>query len=72
VRMLSDKLLDIQHDHHETILSTMHVHMDHDNCLEVLALKGPAGRVQKLANALLAAKGVKHGKLTLTSPGKDL
>lgn len=72
VRMLSDKLLDIQHDHHEIILSTMHVHMDHDNCLEVLALKGPSSHVHDLANALTATKGVKHGKLTITSPGKDL
>jgi CopG family nickel-responsive transcriptional regulator len=72
VRMLSDKLLDIQHDHHETILSTMHVHMDHDNCLEIMALKGPAKTVHTLANALIATKGVKHGKLTITSPGKGL
>jgi len=72
VRMLSDKLLDIQHDHHETILSTMHVHMDHDNCLEIMALKGPAETVHRLANALIATKGVKHGKLTITSPGKGL
>ncbi len=72
VRMLSDKLLDMQHDHHETILSTMHVHMDHDNCLEVLVLKGTSERVQNLSNALISTKGVKHGKLTITSPGKDL
>lgn len=72
VRMLSDKLLDLQHDHHESILSTMHVHMDHDNCLEVLILKGKASAVHHLANTLLSTKGVKHGKLTITSPGKDL
>ena len=72
VRMLSDKLLDMQHDHHETILSTMHVHMDHDNCLEVLVLRGTSERVRDLANALISTKGVKHGKLTITSPGKDL
>ena len=72
VRQLSEKLLDMQHDHHQTILSTMHVHMDHDNCLEVLVLKGKADAVHRLANALLSTKGVKHGKLTITSPGKDI
>jgi CopG family nickel-responsive transcriptional regulator len=65
-------LTDIQHDHHDVILSTLHVHLDHDNCLEVLAVRGKAGIVKKIADELIAAKGVKHGKLTVTTSGKDL
>lgn len=72
VRMLNEKLIDMQHDYHHNILSTLHVHLDHDNCLEVLVVKGKAERVQKLANALIATKGVKHGRLTITATGADL
>lgn len=72
VRMLSDKLLDLQHEFHEAILSTLHVHLDHDNCLEVLLIRGPAGRVSHIANALISTKGVKHGKLTVTATGGEL
>ena len=72
VRMLSDKLLDLQHEHHDAILSTLHVHLDHDNCLEVLLIRGKAKAVQDFANAIVSTKGVKHGKLTVTSTGDDL
>ena len=65
-------LTDIQHDHHEVIISTLHVHLDHHNCLEVLVVRGQAGTIKKIADELIAAKGVKHGKLTVTSSGKDL
>jgi CopG family nickel-responsive transcriptional regulator len=65
-------LTDIQHDHHEVIISTMHVHLDHHNCLEVLVVKGKAGVIKAIADELIAAKGVKHGKLTVTTTGKDL
>jgi len=65
-------LTDIQHDHHEVIISTLHVHLDHHNCLEVLVVRGKAGIIKKIADELIAAKGVKHGKLTVTSSGKDL
>ena len=65
-------LTDIQHDHHEVIVSTLHVHLDHRNCLEVLVVRGQAKTVKKIADELIAAKGVKHGKLTVTSTGKDL
>lgn len=65
-------LTDIQHDHHEVILSTLHVHLDHHNCLEVLAVRGRAATIKKIADALIGAKGVKHGKLTVTSSGHDL
>ena len=65
-------LTDIQHDHHEVIVSTLHVHLDHNNCLEVLVVRGQAATIKKIADELIAAKGVKHGKLTVTSSGKDL
>ena len=65
-------LTDIQHDHHDVIISTLHVHLDHDNCLEVLAVRGKAGTIKEIADELIAAKGVKHGKLTVTTSGKDL
>ena len=72
VRQLNDKLLDVQHDHHNAILSTLHVHLDHENCLEVLLIKGKAADVQRIANALISTKGVKHGRLTLSSSGENL
>ena len=65
-------LTDIQHDHHEVIISTLHVHLDHNNCLEVLVVRGKAATIKRIADELIAAKGVKHGKLTVTSSGKDL
>jgi CopG family nickel-responsive transcriptional regulator len=69
---LQDLLTDLQHDHREVIVSALHVHLDHDNCLEVLVVRGQAARIKRLADELTAAKGVKHGKLTITSTGKDL
>ena len=69
---LQASLTDIQHDHHNAILSTVHVHLDHHNCLEVLIVRGKANIIRKIADELIAAKGVKHGKLTVTSTGKDL
>ena len=72
VRMLNEKLTDIQHDFHHAILSTLHVHLDHDNCLEVLVVKGRAGDVRKVADVLISTKGVKHGRLTITTSGAEL
>ncbi len=71
-RHLQDHLTNIQHDHHHMILATMHVHLDHHNCLEIIAVRGQAGEIQAIADALIGAKGVKHGKLIITSTGKDL
>jgi len=65
-------LTDTQHDHHEVIIATLHVHLDHDNCLEILAVRGKAAIIKRIADELIAARGVKHGKLTVTSTGKDL
>jgi len=69
---LQDLLTDLQHEHRDVILSALHCHLDHDNCLEVLAVRGNAPAIKKLADELIAAKGVKHGKLTITTTGKDL
>ena len=66
-REVEKKLTEIQHHHHHTIISTTHVHVDHDNCLEVVLLKGAVKEVRTLASSLSIIKGVKHSKLTLTS-----
>jgi CopG family transcriptional regulator, nickel-responsive regulator len=72
VRLLNEKLTDLQHSHFHHILSTLHVHLDHDNCLEVLVVKGQAQAVKKIADALISTKGVKHGRLTISSTGVEL
>jgi CopG family nickel-responsive transcriptional regulator len=69
---VQETLTDIQHDHHDLIISTLHVHLDHHNCLEVLVVRGKASQIKRIADELIAAKGVKHGKLTVTTTGKDL
>jgi CopG family nickel-responsive transcriptional regulator len=71
-RELGDKLTDLQHKHHGLVLSSMHIHLDHDNCVEVIILKGISRNVKKLADLLIASKGVKHGTVNLTSTGKYL
>ena len=72
VRMLNEKLTDMQHEHHKSILSTLHVHLDHDNCLEVIVVKGKARNVRRIADGLISTKGVKHGYLALTTSGAEL
>jgi CopG family nickel-responsive transcriptional regulator len=66
--MLNDRLTAVQHEFHHAMLSTLHVHLDHDNCLEVVVVRGRAGDVRHIADALVSMKGVKHGRLTLTTP----
>jgi CopG family transcriptional regulator, nickel-responsive regulator len=72
VHELSEKLNDIQHHYHRIIVSTTHIHLDEHNCLEVLILRGKARDVQTIADKLLAIKNVRHGKLSVTSAGKNL
>lgn len=72
VRDLSDKLTEQQHAHHDQIVSALHVHLDAHNCLEVLVVKGKAGEVRRIADELIGVKGVKHGKLVMTTTGADL
>lgn len=69
VRMLQERLTEMQHEHHEEIISTLHVHLDHHHCLEVLVLRGQSGRIREIADRLIATKGVEHGRLTLTAAG---
>jgi CopG family nickel-responsive transcriptional regulator len=69
---LTDTLNHIQHNYHDQIISTVHVHLDEHNCMEVLIVKGKAGNVKEIADRLTTVKGVKHGKLTITTTGKEL
>lgn len=71
-RELSKKLTDLQHQHHRLILSAMHIHLDHDNCIEVIILRGMSQQVRQLGDLLIASKGVKHGTISLTSTGKNI
>jgi len=71
-RELTDTLTDIQHRHHAAVVSTMHIHLDGHNCLEVLVVRGRAGQIRGIADRLIGTKGVKHGKLTLTTTGRGL
>ncbi len=70
-RELSDTLTNIQHKHHASMISTMHVHLDSHNCLEVLVVKGKAREIKIMADRLIGTKGVIHGKLTTATLGKD-
>jgi CopG family nickel-responsive transcriptional regulator len=69
VRELGDALTELQHQHHAAILSTLHIHLDAHLCLEVLVLRGPAETVKRISDALTGMRGVKHGKLAVTSAG---
>lgn len=71
VHDLTEKLRALQHDHHKLILSTLHIHVDHDHCLEVLAVKGRGRDIRAMADSLISIKGVKHGKLTMTTTGAE-
>jgi CopG family nickel-responsive transcriptional regulator len=71
-RELVNKLMDIQHDFQGLVISTQHVHLDHHTCLEIIAVKGKARTVEKLANQLKAQKGVMHVALSMSTTGKSL
>ncbi|MGA7292221.1 MAG: nickel-responsive transcriptional regulator NikR [Terriglobales bacterium] len=67
-RLLPEKLADLQHESHAIVISTLHAHLDHKNCLEVVVLRGKSRDVQKLADRLISTKGVQHGRLVMSSP----
>lgn len=71
-RELQDTLTDLQHRHHPQIASSMHIHLDAHNCLEVLVVRGKGKDLKKIADRLIGTKGVKHGKLTLATTGKGI
>ena len=67
---LTERMTEIQHRQHDLVISVLHVHVSHDDCMEVLALKGRARELRSLADSLLSLKGVKHGKLFVTLPSE--
>jgi len=69
---LAKKLTEIQHHALDAVISTTHVHIDEENCLEFLAVRGEARAIERLAHRLIGLKGVKHGELTGTSTGKKI
>jgi CopG family nickel-responsive transcriptional regulator len=71
-RDLSNRLTHIQHEYHEMVISSQHIHLDHDNCLEIIVVKGGPKEVIELSNRLKATKGVKFGSLSAASTGKEL
>ena len=66
------KVTDTQHEFQEAIISTQHIHLDHHNCLEIVAARGKAEKVQKLADALRSIKGVRHTTLSMSSTGREI
>lgn len=66
-RDLAERLTSLQHDHHDLTVATMHAHLDHDNCLESVILKGPTATVRAFADTLMAERGVRHGQLNIVS-----
>jgi CopG family nickel-responsive transcriptional regulator len=66
------KVIDIQHEYQSLIISTQHIHLDHHNCLEIVAVQGRAEEVKGLAATLKSVKGVRHGSLNMASTGKDI
>lgn len=70
-RELMNKITDIQHDSQDLIISTQHIHLDHHNCLEIVAVKGRMKKVMKLADSLKAIKGVRHCALSMTGSAEE-
>ncbi len=66
-RNLTERITNLQHDHHGVVVSTLHVHLDHHNCLEVLILRGKSKVVRQLADLLVSIKGIQHGQLAVTA-----
>ena len=69
---LTDQMADIQHRRHGMVVSVLHVHISRDDCMEVIVLRGKASQVRELADSLISLKGVKHGKLFITVPGRQI
>jgi CopG family nickel-responsive transcriptional regulator len=71
-RKLVNTLLDIQHEFSACIISSQHIHIDHNNCLEILAVQGHPEKVQRLSNNLKPVKGVKHSTLSMSTTGRNI
>ena len=65
---ITEKLTELQHAHHELVVSTSHAHLDHDSCLEVLIVHGKSAKVEQFADLLIGLKGVQHGRLVMSVP----
>ncbi len=72
IRDLVNKVLDVQHDHHDCILSTQHIHLDHHNCFEIIVTKGKSKEIEELYLKLKSIKSVKHAGFLMATRGKDL
>ena len=72
MRELSESLIALQHDYHSSIISSIHIHIDEHNCMEVVIVRGKGSTVKEIADKLISTRGVKHGKLTMTTTGKNL
>ncbi len=70
-RDLADRLIELQHEYHDLCVSTLHAHLDHDNCLESVILRGQLDHVQTFADRLIAERGVRHGQLNLVTADLD-
>ena len=71
-RQLLNRLMDVQHDYHDNILSTQHIHLDDYNCLEIIAVKGRPRQIEELYGKLKSAKGVKHGCFAASTTGRQV
>lgn len=71
-RHLNEKLTDIQHDHHDAILATTHVHLDHDMCAEMIMMRGRPATIRAIADRIRQQKGVLHASLSMSSTGRSL
>jgi CopG family nickel-responsive transcriptional regulator len=71
-RGVVDRLTDVQHDCHDAIISTQHVHLDHDNCLEIIAVRGKPAEIDAIMKRLKAIKGLKHVSMAAGTTGADL
>jgi len=69
---LSNVLTELQHEHHQHIICSTHIHLDPHNCLEVIVLRGESSRIKYIANTLISTRGVKHGRLVSTTTGKEV
>ena len=65
---LRDQLVQLQHDNTDLIVSTLHAHLSHDICMEVIVLRGPAGKLQQIASRLKGLKGIYKGELVMAMP----
>ncbi len=69
---LTDKMNELQHDHHDLVVSVLHVHVSHDDCMEVIVLRGAVKEIRHLSDGLLSLKGVKHGRLFVTLAAQQM